>query len=71
LFLVLYEYETWSLETKEEHRWSVFENWVLRRIFRCKRDGMIGGCRKVHIEKLCNLCSLPDIVRKIRSRRIR
>jgi hypothetical protein len=71
LFLFLYEYETWSIRIKEEHRLSVFENGMLRRIFRRKKDEMIGGCRKVHIGKLCNLCFLPDIIRMIWSRRIR
>jgi len=32
-FLVLYECETSSLTMREEHRLSVFENTVLRRIF--------------------------------------
>jgi hypothetical protein len=49
----------------------VLENGVLRRIFGRKRDEMIGGCRKVHIEKLYNLYSLPNIIRMIRSRMIR
>jgi hypothetical protein len=32
--LVLYGFETWSLTLREEHRLKVFENRVLRRIFR-------------------------------------
>jgi hypothetical protein len=31
LRVVLYEYETWSVTLREEHRLRVFENWVLRR----------------------------------------
>jgi hypothetical protein len=31
--VVLYGCETWSLTLREEHRWKVFENRVLRRIF--------------------------------------
>jgi hypothetical protein len=34
---VLYECETWSLTLREEHRLRVFENRVLRRIFKPKR----------------------------------
>ena len=34
----LYGYETWSLTLREERRLRVFENRVLRRIFRPKRD---------------------------------
>jgi len=33
-FTFLYEYETWSITVKEEHNLLVFENLVLRRIFR-------------------------------------
>jgi hypothetical protein len=36
--VVLYEYETWSLTLREEHRLRVFENRVLRRIFGPGRD---------------------------------
>jgi hypothetical protein len=48
----------------------VFENRVLRRIFGQKRDEMIGGWRKLHIEELHNLYSSPSIVTKIKSRRM-
>jgi hypothetical protein len=34
--VVLDECEIWSFTLKEEHRLSVFENRVLRRIFGCK-----------------------------------
>jgi hypothetical protein len=40
--VVLYGYETWSLTLREEHRLSVFENMVLRRIFGPKRDDVTG-----------------------------
>jgi hypothetical protein len=39
---VLYGCETWSLSLREEHRLSVFENMVLRRIFRLKMDEVTG-----------------------------
>jgi hypothetical protein len=39
---VLYGCETLSLTLKEEHRLRVFENRVLRRIFRPKRDEVTG-----------------------------
>jgi hypothetical protein len=42
----LYGCETWSLTLREEHRFSVFENKVLRRIFAPKRDEVTGGWRK-------------------------
>jgi hypothetical protein len=49
----------------------VFENRVLRRIFRPKRDGVTGGWRKLHNEELHNLYSSPSIIRIIKSRRMR
>jgi hypothetical protein len=69
--VVLYEYETWSLTLREEHRVRVFENRVLRRIFGPKRDKVTGDWRKLHNEELHNLYSSPDIIRMIKSRRMR
>jgi hypothetical protein len=40
--VVLYGCETWSLALREEHRPRVFENRVLRKIFRPKRDEVTG-----------------------------
>jgi hypothetical protein len=44
---------------------------VLRRIFGKKRDGVMGGWRKLHNEELHNLYSSPSIIRIIKSRRMR
>jgi hypothetical protein len=49
----------------------MFENRVLRRIFGPKRDEMTGNWRKQHNEELHNLYSSPNIIRMIKSRRIR
>jgi hypothetical protein len=49
----------------------VFENRVLRRIFGPKREGVMGGWRKLHNEELHNLYSLPSIIRIIKLRRMR
>jgi hypothetical protein len=48
----------------------VFENRVLKRIFGPKRDEMTGDWRKLHNEELHNLYSSPNIIRKIKSRRM-
>jgi hypothetical protein len=55
----------------EEHRLRVFENRVLRRIFGPKRDEVTGEWRKLHNEEVHNLYSSPDIIRQIKSRRMR
>jgi hypothetical protein len=60
-----------SLTLREEHRLRVFENRVLRRIFEPKRDEVTGEWRKLHNEELHNLYSSPDIIRQVKSRRIR
>jgi hypothetical protein len=46
-------------------------NKVLRRIFGPKRDKTVGGCRKFHYGELYKLCSSPNIIRMIKSRRMR
>jgi hypothetical protein len=49
----------------------VFENRVLRRIFGAKRDEVTGEWRKLHNGELHILYSSPDIIRQIKSRRMR
>jgi hypothetical protein len=49
----------------------VFENRVLRRIVGSKRDEVTGGWRKLHNEELHNLYSSPNVIRMIKTRRIR
>jgi hypothetical protein len=69
--VVLYVCETWSLTLREEHRLRVFENRVLRRLFGPKRDEVTAEWRKMHNGEIHNLYSSPDIIRWIRSRRMR
>ncbi|KAJ4428377.1 hypothetical protein ANN_24396 [Periplaneta americana] len=49
----------------------VFENKVLRKIFGAKRDEVKGEWRKLHNTELHALNSSPDIIRNIKSRRLR
>ena len=71
LAVVLYGCETWSLTSREERRLRVFENRVLRRVFGPKRDEVTGEWRKFHNEELSDLYSLPNILRMVKSRRMR
>jgi hypothetical protein len=65
--VVLYGYKDLSLTLREEHRLTVFENMVLRRIFGPKRNQVKGGQRKL-IEELHDLYSTPSKIRIIKWR---
>jgi hypothetical protein len=67
---VLYGCETWSLALREVYRLRVFDNSVLRKIFGPKREED-GSWRKSHNDELHSLYSSPNIVRVIKSRRMR
>ena len=49
----------------------MFENRVLRKVFGPKRDEVTGEWRNMHNEELNDLYSLPNIVRVLKSRRMR
>jgi hypothetical protein len=67
---VLYRCETWSLTLREEHRLRVFENTVLRKIFGPERKED-GSWRKLQNDEFHSLYSSPNIVRVIKSRKMR
>jgi hypothetical protein len=58
--VVLYGSETWSLTLGEEHRLSIFENRVFKRILGQEREEIVGGWRKLHEEifTTCTLCQI-------------
>jgi len=56
---------------REERKMRVFENMVLRRIFGRRRDMATEEWRRLHNKELNNLYSSPNIVRVIKSRRMR
>jgi hypothetical protein len=55
---------------REEYRLRIFENSVLRRVCGPKRDEY-RSWRKLHNDELQSLYSSPNIVRVIKSRRMR
>jgi hypothetical protein len=56
---------------REESRLRVLENRVLRGVFGGRRDEVTGEWRKLHNEGLNDLYSLPNIVRVVKSGRMR
>jgi len=69
--VVLYGCDTWSLISREEHSLKVFEYIVLRKMFGSMRDEVIRETSRLHNEEFYNLYSLPNIIRLIKSRRIK
>jgi hypothetical protein len=76
--VVLYGCETWSPTLREElegwnnkEEYKVFENRMLKRILGPKMDEVTGEWRKSHNEELRDLYSSPNIIRIIKSRRMK
>jgi len=69
--VVLYGFEAWSLTLREGRKLRVFENMVLRRIFGPRRVEVTGEWRRLHTLELSDLYASPNIVRVIKSRRMR
>ena len=63
--------ETWSLTLREVHRLRVFENKVRRKIFWAKRNEIAGEWRELHNSELYALYSSPNIIRDLKSIRLR
>jgi hypothetical protein len=69
--VILYGCETWPLRLREEYGFRVVENSVQRRIFEPKCNEVTRAWRKLINEELHSLCSSPNIIRIITSRRIK
>ena len=70
LQVVLYGCEAWSLTLREQYRLWVFEKRILRRKFGAKRDEN-KVWRRLHTQELNSLYRSPNIVRVIKSSRLR
>ena len=55
----MYGCEAWSLTLRGERNLRVFENRVLRRMFRPNEDDLTGGWRRLNSEKLYDLYYTP------------
>jgi hypothetical protein len=62
LYTALSRFKTWFLILREEHRLRIFENKVLKRILRPKREKIRGGRRKMHKEELHNSYTSKNII---------
>ena len=63
--------ETWSLTLKEECRLRMLENRVVRKTFRPMRAEVTREWRTLHSEELGDLYYLQNIIRVIKSIRMR
>ena len=61
--VVLYGCGTWSPTLREEHRFRVSENKVLKKIFGPKRNEVTEDWKKLHNEELNDLYCSPNIFR--------
>ena len=69
--VIVYGCESWSTTLANEHKLRVFENKVLRKIYGPKRDEITGEWRRLHNEELQGLYVSPDIIRIMKSQRLR
>ena len=56
---------------REEYRLRMFENKVVRKIFGAKKEEITGEWRKLHNAELNALYFSPNIIRNLKSRRLR
>jgi len=67
----VYKCGTWPLTLREERRLGMFEKRLLTKIFVPKRDKATGRWRKLYNAELNDLYCSQNIIRGIKSRRMR
>jgi len=67
----LYGSETWSLTFRYEHTLMVIESKIVTKLLGPKRDEVTREWRRLHNEELYDIYSLQNIIRVIKSRRMR
>ena len=63
-------FEAWSIPLRKECRLRVFENRILRRVFGTKWDSN-REWRRLHNDELNSFYRSPNVIRDIKSRRLR
>jgi hypothetical protein len=71
LLVVLHGYGAWSAALRKKHRLKVSKNMVLRMTFGPKMDRVTVECERLHNAEHYDLYSSPNIIRVIKSRRLR
>jgi hypothetical protein len=57
---VLFGCATWAVTFREKHKFKIFENGVLGKIFVPRREDVTGDRRKLHVGELHDLYSTPN-----------
>ena len=71
LSVFCYGFRTWCVTLREKRRLRLFENRVLRRIFGPQKDDVTEEWRRLNNMHDYDLCPSPNIIRVIKSQKMR